>query len=388
MTIAGRDGVSDEPDVVAVVGGYVVPVTSRDLEGATVLIRGGVIEQVGMDVPIPGGATVVDATGMWVLPGFVEPHAHVGLHEENAGNPGADTNESSAPNTAGVRALDGINVEDPGFDDAREGGITTVIVKPGSANPFGGQCVALKTGGGPRIDDRVVDPAVSVKSAFGENPKELQGGAPGSPMTRMGIAHFMRQALTDVQQTASRDQAQPDLHSEALARLLSGEALWDVHVHRHDDIATAMRIADEFGLRLVINHGTDAYKLVDEVAKSGYPVVVGPLFSAATKVELAGHRMTTAAELAAGGVMVALTTDHPEVPIYLLATQAAVAMREGLPRDVALRSISHNPAAIYGLDDRIGSLTPGRDADIVLWSGDPLKVQSRVERVFIDGREA
>jgi imidazolonepropionase-like amidohydrolase len=379
---------------VAIVGGRVVSVIDPDLEQGTVLLRGGRIEAVGADLTVPDDAQVIDAAGRWVLPGFVESHAHVGIHEESSGTAGDDTNESSAAVLPGLRALDAINIEDPGFEDALRGGVTTVVVKPGSSNVFGGRTVVLKTAGGPTVDARVVSDVVSVKSAFGENPKTAHGAAGRTPLTRMGIAMLMRQSLIDARHyRAQREAASSsgssfavDLGMETLVGMLDGDLLWDVHTHRHDDIASAIRIADEFGLRLIINHGTEAYKIVDPIAERSIPVVVGPMLTARTKVELQDSRESTPAVLDRAGIRVALTTDHPEVPIHLLVAQAAISVRAGLGRDVALAAISTSPAEIYGLGDRIGSLHAGADADVVIWSGDPLDIQSRVLQVIIEGR--
>ncbi|MBW9119301.1 amidohydrolase [Microbacterium trichothecenolyticum] len=385
-----------EPPPLAIVSGRVIPVASAPIEDGTVLLRGGRIEAVGADISVPSDAEVIDAAGRWVLPGFIEAHAHAGIHEESSGGAGDDTNESSAPVLPGLRALDAINIEDPGFDDALHGGITTVIVKPGSSNVFGGQTVALKTAGGPTVDDRILSDAVSLKSAFGENPTSAHGGSGRTPMTRMGIAMLIRQTLEDARHyRARRDIAASegapfavDLGQETLVRLLEGELIWDVHAHRHDDIASALRIAEEYGLRLVINHGTEAYKLVDRIAERGLPVIVGPTLSARTKVELQGSRASTPAALTAAGVQVALITDHPQVPIHLLRVQAAVAVRAGLGREDAMRAITSTPAEIYGLQDRVGSLRPGADADVVIWSGDPLDLQSQAMHVIIAGQTA
>jgi imidazolonepropionase-like amidohydrolase len=370
------------PQQTVIAGGRLLRPDATGTTDETVLIEDGRIEAVGMRLAGGSGAQVIDATGLWVVPGFVEPHAHVGVHEESSGLAGDDTNETTGPNQAGLRALDGINIEDPGFRDALTSGITTVIVKPGSSNAFGGQCVAVKTGGGPTVDSRVIHPSISMKTALGENPKSTYGAKGMAPSTRMGLARIIRQCLTDAREGPAGD----SLDTAALRRLLDGELLWDVHAHRHDDIATAMRLAAEFGLRLVINHGTEAYKLVDELRARDLPIVLGPIFAARTKVELAGHRNTSAAVLDAAGIPVALTTDHPEVPLHLLVQQAAFAHREGMPRDAALRAISSVPAAIYGLEGRVGSIAPGRDADLALWTGDPLDAQSRVELVLIEGQ--
>jgi imidazolonepropionase-like amidohydrolase len=382
---------------IAITGGYVVPVSSEPIEGGTVLVVDGVIRAVGAaaDVDVPADATVVDATGKWVLPGFIESHGHVGIHEEANGPAGDDTNEMTTPNTAAVRALDAINIDDEGFRDALSGGITSVVVKPGSGNPIGGQTVAIKTWGGRTIDEQVIHEAVSVKSALGENPKRVYGGKNVTPSTRLGVAMIIRQAFVDAQNyRAQRDAAERDgkpfdrdLGKETLVRVLDGELAWDQHTHRHDDIATALRLADEFGYRLVVNHGTEAHKIADVLAERDIPVIFGPMFTSRSKVELRDRAIANLATLAAAGVRVAITTDHPVVPINFLVYQAALAVKDGLPRETALEALTVNPAAFLRLDDRVGALAEGLDGDVVVWSGDPLDVTSRAERVLIGGAE-
>jgi len=381
------------PSVVAITGGYVVPVSSEPVEGGTVLIENGTIVAVGADVAVPDGATVIDATGRWVLPGFVESHGHVGIHEEGEGVEGNDTNEMTKPNTAAVRAIDAINIDDEGFRDALEGGVTSVVVKPGSGNPIGGQSVALKCWGGRTIDEQVISDAVSVKSALGENPKRVYAAKNQLPSTRLGTAMVIREAFTKARHYREARAAglrkgepfEPDLTMEVLSRVLDGELVWDQHTHRHDDIATALRLADEFGYRVVINHGTEAHKIADVLAERGVPVIFGPMFTSRSKVELRDRAIANLAALAAAGVRVAITTDHPVVPINFLVHQATLAVKEGLPRQTALEALTVNPASFLGLDRRVGSLRPGLDGDVVVWSGDPLDVHSRAELVLIDG---
>ena len=383
------------PASVAIVNAYLVPVAGDPIEGGTVLIEAGRISAVGRDIAIPADIDVVDASGKWVLPGFIEAHGHVGIDEEANGPAGDDTNEMTAPNTAAVRAIDAINIDDEGFRDALAGGITSVVVKPGSGNPIGGQTVAIKTWGGRTIDEQVISDAVSVKSALGENPKRVYGAKDKTPSTRLGVALIIRQAFVEAQDyIATRDAALQDgkpytrdLAKEALARVLEGELAWDQHTHRHDDIATAIRLADEFGYRLVINHGTEGHKLADVLAERDIPVIFGPLFTARSKVELRDRAIRNLATLAAAGVRVAITTDHPVVPINFLVHQASLAVKEGLPRDIAIQALTVNPASFMRLDDRVGALKPGLDGDVVVWSGDPLDVNSRAERVFIEGAE-
>ncbi|MFE5334809.1 amidohydrolase [Isoptericola sp. NPDC056573] len=380
---------------VAITNGYVVPVDGLPIENGTVLVTDGVITAVGADVEVPAGVRTVDAGGRWVLPGFVESHGHVGVHEEAEGWAGDDTNEKTGPDGSHLRALDAINVEDEGFRDALAGGVTSVVVKPGSANPIGGQTVAIKTWGGRTVDEQVISDAVSVKSALGENPKRVYGEQKKQPSTRLGVAAVIRQAFLDAQHyAAQRDAAEEkgepfarDLGKETLARVLAGELAWDQHTHRADDIATALRLADEFGYRLVVNHGTDGVAIADVLAERDVPVIYGPMLTSRSKVELRDRDVANLARLAEAGVRVAITTDHPVVPINFLVHQASFAVKEGLDPQVALEALTVNPASFLGLDDRVGALAPGLDGDVVVWSGDPLDVGSRAEHVFVTGVE-
>lgn len=377
---------------VAITGGRVVPVDSEPIEGGTVLVVDGTIAAVGRDVAIPDGARVVDATGKWVLPGFVEAHAHLGVHEEGEGAAGNDTNEMTDPNGARMRALDAINPADVGFADALSGGVTSAVVKPGSGNPIGGQTVAVKTWGR-IIDEMVIKSPCSVKSALGENPKRVYGEKKQLPSTRQGVAAVIRDALMKAQDyRARRDRAaekdepfERDPTSEVLVQVLDGTVPWCQHTHRADDIATAIRLADEFGYRLIVNHATEGFLLADVLAERGIPCIVGPMFTTRSKVELRERTLANPGRLAAAGVDVALTTDHPVVPIHFLVHQATLAVKEGMDRAEALRSITVNPARMMGLDDRVGALRPGLDGDVVIWDGDPLDVMSRAEQVFVSG---
>jgi imidazolonepropionase-like amidohydrolase len=377
---------------VAITGGRIVPVDAPVIENGTVLITDGVITAVGSDVQLPSDVTVIDASGRWVLPGFVDAHAHVGIDEEAQGWAGDDTNEMTDPNGARMRALDAINPADQGFHDALSGGVTAVVVKPGSGNPIGGQTVAIKTWGRV-VDEMIVKSPASVKSALGENPKRVYGDKKQLPSTRQGVAAVIRDALAKAQDyRAKRDHAaakgEPFDHDptcEVLVRVLDGELPWCQHTHRADDIATAIRLADEFGYRLIVNHATEGFLLADVLAERGIPCIVGPMFTTRSKVELRERTLANPGRLAAAGVEVALTTDHPVVPINFLVHQATLAVKEGMSREDALRSITVNPARMMGLAGRLGSLTPGLDGDVVLWDGDPLDVMSRAVRVFVAG---
>ncbi|GAA3465631.1 amidohydrolase [Nonomuraea roseola] len=379
---------------IAITSGYVVPVDGDPIDGGTVLIQDGKIVAVGRDVEIPDGVQVVDVEGGWVLPGFVEAHGHLGVHEEADGWAGQDTNEMTDPNGARLRALDAINPGDLGFADALSGGVTTAVIKPGSGNPIGGQTVAVKCWGR-TVEEMLVREPVSVKSALGENPKRVYGDQKKLPSTRQGVAAVIRDAFRKAQDyQARRDHAAAegkpfdrDGTLEVLGKVLDGELPWCQHTHRADDIVTALRLADEFGYRLIINHGTEGHLIADVLAERRIPVIIGPLFTSRSKVELRNRSLRNPGILARAGVELAITTDHPVVPIHFLVYQATLAVKEGLDRDTALRSITVNPARIMGLDDRVGSLRPGLDGDVVIWSGDPLDIMSRALRVFVDGRE-
>lgn len=377
----------------AIINAHVVPVTAKPFDG-TIVLSDGRILALGPDVKAPADAEIVDAHGAWALPGLVEAHAHVGIHEESNGWAGNDTNEGIDANSAALRAIDAIHPTDEGFRDALSGGITTLVVKPGSASPIGGQTVAIKTWGR-YIDEMVLKQPASMKSALGENPKRFYGqDQKKEPRTRMGVAKVIRQAFVAAQDyQAAQEQARSDgkpftrnLTHEAMLQVLSGEIPWCQHVHRVDDIATALRLRDEFGYRLVINHGTEAHLLADVLAERQIPVIIGPLFTSRSKQELAHRSLRNPGILAAAGVEIAITTDAPVVPISFLIYQAALAMKEGLDPDAALRSVTINPARMLGLDDRVGSLEAGKDADVVLWDDDPLDWRSRATQVFVNGR--
>ena len=399
---------------VVIAGGRVVPVEGEPIEGGIVLLRDGKIAAVeGPGFDVPPGVAVVDATGKWVLPGFIDAHAHAGVAEEAEGWAGQDTNERTDPVAAHVRAIDAINPADLGFRDAIAGGVLAVNVNPGSANPIGGQTAAIKCWGR-TVDQMVLREPAGMKSALGENPKRAYGERNETPATRLGTAAVIRSALVAAQNyqakldaaaaadsssssssslssapasSSERAVVERDLKLEALGLVLRREIPWRQHCHRADDIATAMRMAREFGYDLVIDHGTEAYLIADQIAAASIPVIIGPLFTSRSKVELRNRSMANPGRLAMAGVTIAITTDHPVVPIHFLIHQATLAVKEGLDPVTALRAVTINPARIIGVDSRIGSLAAGKDADLVIWSGDPLDVMSRAERAFVDGRE-
>ena len=391
--------------MIAITGGRVVPIEGDPIDGGTVLVADGTITALhGPGYAPPRGAEVIDAAGKWVLPGFIDAHTHLGAYEDGTGWAGADTNELTGPNQAQVRVVDAINPADIGFRDAISGGVLAVNVNPGSGNPIGGQTAAIRCWG-KTVEDMVLRAPSGLKSALGENPKRNYGTRNETPATRLGTAAVIRSAFVSaanyLAEHAASDSQNPgnddterngappkrDLKLEALGLALRREIPWRQHCHRADDIATALRIAAEFGYDLVIDHGTEAHLIADKIAVSGAPVVIGPLLSARSKVELRNRTLTSPRILSAAGITIAITTDHPVVPIQLLVHSATLAVKEGLDPAEALRAITINPARIMGIAGRLGSLSPGKDADLVVWSGDPLDVMSRAERAFIAGQE-
>jgi imidazolonepropionase-like amidohydrolase len=377
---------------IALVGGHVVPVVGEPFVGA-VILRDGLIAALGPDAAV-GDATVIDVTGRWVLPGLIDAHTHLGVHEEGEGPMGNDTNEMTDPNTAQVRALDAIFPEDQGFADAVASGVLAVNVNPGSGNPIGGQTLALRTWGA-TVDAMVLRSPSGMKSALGENPKRVYGDRKQMPSTRLGTAAVIRQAFADTIDYTARlaafdgTGAPParNLKLEALALVLAREIPWRQHCHRVDDIATAIRIASEFGYDLVLDHGTEAHLLADSLAAAGIPVLIGPLLTSRSKMEVRRRSLANPGILDAAGVAISIITDHPVVPIDLLHVQAALAVREGLDPVAALRALTINPGRVMGVDDRLGSLEVGKDASVCVWTGSPIDASSKVLRSFMAGRE-
>jgi imidazolonepropionase-like amidohydrolase len=371
----------------AIINAHVVPIDAEPFDG-TVVVQDGRILDLGPDLAPPPDADVVDAAGGWLLPGFIDAHVHLGVDEEGEGWAGQDTNEMTDPVMAAARAIDAINPVEIGFDDAIIGGVTAVNVNPGSGNPIGGLAVAIRTHGRV-VDDMVLRSPSGLKAALGENPKRVYGERNQTPSTRLGVALTIRKAFATARAWMAKDEddRDADLMSEALAQVLRREIPWRQHSHRADDIATALRIAEEFGFELVLDHGTESYLIADRIAAAGVPVLYGPLIVSRSKVEVRHRTPKAPGLLTAAGVQVSIITDHPVVPIEFLVHQAALAVKHGMGPADALRAITLNPAEVLGLADRIGSLAAGKDADLVLWEGDPLDVRNRSLRVWQNGVE-
>lgn len=376
--------------VLAITNAYVMPIEGEPFHG-TVIAENGLITALGPDVDVPADAEVRDAAGAWLLPGLVDAHSHLGISEEIWGWAGEDTNEMTNPVTASVRALDAINPNDVGFDDALAGGITAVNVLPGSANVIGGLAVALSTYGN-YVDDMVLRHPSGLKSALGENPKRVYGKKDKTPSTRLGVAQVMRNAIykaKDYQAKKDAGENPPyDMDSEHINLVLSGQIPWRQHSHRADDIATAFRVAEEFGYELVIDHGTEGYPIADKFAERNIPVLYGPLMTNRSKVEVQDQSNAAPRIYHEAGVKVSIITDHPVIPTEHLITSVALAVREGLDRVEAMRMVTMNPAEVLGLADQLGSLEVGKRADLALWSGDPLDIMQRVVDVWVGGKHA
>lgn len=375
--------------------GVVHPMDGPVIPRGYVWLEGEKIRAVGPEEELPmWDGPSLDAEGGHILPGFVDAHCHLGMFGNALGFEADDGNESTDPCTPQLRAIDAVNPLDRCFEEARQGGVTTVLTGPGSANPIAGQFVALKTNGR-WVDEAIVKAPAAMKFALGENPKSVYNDRKETPVTRMATAAIIRENLAraveyrDKQIKAGEDPDtdMPDFDTklEALFPVTEGELPAHFHAHRADDIATAMRIAREFGLRYVIVHGTEGHLLADYLAAEGVPVITGPCLGDRSKPELANQTLENPAILARAGVKVAICTDHPETPIQYLPICAAMAVRAGMEEEEALAAITRNAAEIGGVGDRVGTLTPGKDADVVVTSGHPLDWKSRVEAVFING---
>lgn len=376
-------------EVLAIVNGTLITETGEKAENGVILVEQGKIIAVQTRAEIPVGAEVIEAKGKFVTPGIIDVHTHLGISEEGIGKEGADYNEVSEAVTPYVRALDGINPEEQGFKDAIRSGVTTVQIMPGSANVIGGEIIAVKTYGN-IIDNMILRSPSGMKAAFGENPKRFHGGKDKAPITRMAIAGLFRQQFIKAQNyLKSLEGHSPvprDLGLENLGKVLTREIPLRAHAHRADDIVTVLRLAKEFGITVTIEHCTEGHRIADCLAESGVRVAVGPTMSTRSKVELADKGWHTVIALANAGVPVSITTDHPVVGIEYLITSVATAVSYGLAEAVAWQSVTINAAKHIGVEDRVGSIEVGKDADLVIWSGDPFDLRNKVEQTLIEGK--
>ncbi len=372
--------------------GAVKTMTGDLWENGCVLIGDdGKIVTVGADVEIPADAKVIDAEGRLVTPGCVEAHCHIGLHMEGLRWEGNEVNEKSDPVVPHMRAIDGINPLDEAFGEALRYGVTSACTGPGSAEVVGGTFAAIKLVG-KRVEDMVIRQPVAMKCAFGENPKNVFGqSSKKAPYTRMAISALLRELLIKSKNylNAKESGKEPtfDMKLEAMIPVLKKEIPLKAHAHRADDILSAIRIAKEFDVRLTLDHCTDGRVIADILAEEGYPAFVGPTFGSKSKPELDGKSFKTAAVLHEAGVPISIVTDAPVTPLRWLPLCAGLAASEGLPLEEAWKAITINPATQMGIADRVGSLEPGKDGDVVIWTADPLTtVGARAYKTIVDGK--
>ena len=358
--------------------GYIKPMAGADIPNGCVLIGDdGKIIAIGAELSAPEGAQVIDAGGRLITPGCIDAHCHIGLDNEAMGWEGMDYNEMVDPLTPQMRAIDSINPMDEAFDNALRGGVTAACTGPGSANVVGGTFAAIKLHG-KRIDNMILKHPAAMKCAFGENPKRCYGqSGKKAPMTRMGTAALLRELLFKTQRYIQDKEAGKtpgfDMKLESMVPVLKGEIPLKAHAHRADDILTSIRIAKEFGVGITLDHCTDGALIADELAQEGLWAFVGPTLGNKSKIELANKSFTTPAALHEAGVPICIITDSPVIPLQYLPMCAGLAVNAGLDMDAAWKAITINPANAIGVGDRVGSLEPSKDADLVIWTADPLQ---------------
>ena len=380
--------------------GKIKTMAGMDYENGYILIDKDKIIAVGQDAGeahalLGEGVTGIDCGGAFVLPGLVDAHSHIGMWEDAVGFEGDDGNESTDPVTPQLRAIDAVYHADRAFVEAYESGVTTVVTGPGSANVIGGQFVALKTYGR-CVDEMIVKHPVAMKVAFGENPKTVYNEKHQAPMTRMATAAILRENLFKAKEykelweeyksnTEELDKPEFDFKLEALVQVLNREIPLKAHAHRADDIITAIRLAREFGVDITLDHCTEGYLIKDILVEAGLPVIVGPLLTDRSKIELRNQNLKNPALLSKAGIKLAIMTDHPCVPVQHLSLCASIAVREGMDAEEALKAITINAAEITGISDRVGSIEKGKDADVVIYDGNPLELSSKVLKTIING---
>ncbi|HOL12981.1 MAG TPA: amidohydrolase [Bacillota bacterium] len=362
-------------------GARILTAAAEDFEVGTLIVEDGKIKSVSA---AEGDRDALPYSGKVITPGLFDAHCHIGIYEEGIRDEGDDVNEMTDPVTPDVRAIDGIYHEDPAFAESYEGGLTTFCVAPGSDNVVGGQVCLIKNRRD-LPDKMLYKEYVGMKVAFGENPKRVYGNQKKKPMTRMGIAALLRETLTKAENYRNKQDKEKNLGMEALVKVLEGKVPLKAHAHRADDILTALRIAREFGVRITIEHCTEGDRILDALKEAGVPCIIGPSLSTRSKYELRYRNYSTAKVLSDAGILTAIMTDHPVIPAKELRVCAIAAIREGLDPKEALKMITINPAKIFGVDQEIGSLEPGKSADFVVWSGDPFDARTYVEELYVDG---
>lgn len=392
LLFAASAGAAAQERTRAFIGARILPITGPAIDNGTLVIEGGRIVAVGPAdrVRVPDGAERIDVRGKTIMPGLVDTHSHI------AGPAGGD---SSAPLQAETRVLDAIDVRASSVRRAQAGGITTANVMPGSGHVLSGQTLYLKLRGGGTVDDfliRLPDGRIAggVKMANGTNSIRTDGGTfPGTRARSAALAraYFLKaQEYRDKLRKAGDDpdkRPARDLAMEALVDVLEGRRVVHFHTHRHDDILTVIRLAQEFGFKPVLQHVSEGWRVAEAIAKSGLPASIIMIDSPGGKLEAVHLSIRTGAALERAGVPVGLHTDDPITDSRLFLRSAGLAVRGGMSRDAALRALTIANATMLGLDDRIGSLESGKDADFIVLSGDPLSVYTHVEQTWVEGRK-
>lgn len=378
----------------AIINGKVFTVTGQTYDKATVLIENGKIKTVGPDVQVPSDAEIIDAAGCWVTPGLIDCHTHICNFSEPNSMPGlSDGNEMTGPIQPHIRALDAVYPDDYAIDKVREAGFTTVYSTPGSGNVIGGTGVSIKLRGH-TAREMAIPGSEQMKFAFGENPKRNYGARKQTPATRMGLAGILRETLfnaknySDKLKAAETDPSkapEPNFQLEALVPVVRGEMRCRIHAHRSDDIMTAVKIAEEFHLDYTIEHCTEGYMIVDALKRHHVRATIGPYLWGPEKQELWNMTMENPGKLAQAGIDIALTADDGSRTAYLPAT-IGLLLRRGLSEKAAFEGVTIQPARTLQLEDRIGSLEPGKDADIAIFDGHPFSSLSACRMTIIDGK--
>jgi len=370
---------------------------AKDNNGlGSIVVEGKKILEVGKDIDISKykDALVIDAKGLLVTPGLVDPHCHIGVMEEGIRFEGDDTNEMSGPIYPELRGIDSIFAKDMAFEYTYRSGITTVNTGPGSANVIGGTFCAIKTFG-ETVEDMVIKEETAMKMALGENPKRVYGSTNKNPGTRMASAALMREWLFKAKdyhkklkafENKEKDAKEPafDMKLHSLMRVFDGMIV-KIHAHRRDDIMTAIRISKEFGLNVTIDHATEAYMIPNKIKEENVNLIIGPTLGAASKYELRNKTYKSAKILEDNDITFAIMTDHPVITLDTTLVQAALFIKEGLSEMKALEALTITAAKLNGIDDRVGSLEVGKDADIVVWDGPIFDIMTRTQFVVIDG---
>ncbi|MBE4910505.1 amidohydrolase [Bacillus luteolus] len=359
----------------------IYPITSAKLMNADVLTQNGKIKEIGFGIQPTEQTKVIECDGKHLLPGLIDVHTHLGLYDEGTGWAGNDANETIEPLTPHIRALDSVHPLDPAFGDAIRYGITTAHIMPGSSNIIGGTTSVIKTHGN-NVSKMLMQPLAGLKVAFGENPKRMHSHGNKESITRMGIMGMLRETFY---KALYGTHAENDIRVIPIIKALKREIPVRIHAHRADDIMSAVRFADEFNLDFRIEHCTEGHLIVDELADRNLKVSVGPTLTRRSKVELKNKTWKTYQVLTDNGIEVSITTDHPYTPIQYLNVCAAIAVREGMDEHKALEGITITAARNLRIEDQVGSLEVGKDADIVLWNHHPFHFLAKPELTMIGG---